>query len=172
MLIYNAAVCRRIRKRGDIKLNVSLSCYSNPGFLMCQPTHSLKLPALFTFLKRAPVITHTHVYPDGSYNLYASCIAACWLCCAIVHQMTKNCQTCSILRPEVATAGDVVLRAPAIAGSGEAGSGEGAPAMLEVMMGVLVGVALLPLLPELAIKAPAHHMTLTSIRTHIALTAQ
>ncbi len=142
---------------------------------MCQPTHSLKLPALFTFLKHAPVITHTHVYPDGSYDLYASCIAARWRCCAIVHQMTKSSQICSILRPEVATAGDVVLRAPRVAtpaGSGEAGAGAGAPAMLEVMMGVLLGVALLALLPELAIKAPAHHITLTSKRTHVALTVQ
>lgn len=64
---------------------------------------------------------------------------------------------CSILRPEVATAGDLVSRAtPPVAGSGEV-----APTMLEVMMGVSVGLAVLPLLPELAIKAPAHHMKLT-----------
>ena len=93
-------------------------------------------------------------------------------CCAIVHQMTKNCQICSVLRPEVATAGDVVLRAPAIAGSGEAGSGEGAPAMLDVMLGVLVGVAVLPLSPELAIKAPAHNIILASSMTQVALTVQ
>ena len=83
-------------------------------------------------------------------------------CCAIVHHMTKRCQLCSILRPEVATAGDVVLRAPGVATPATAGSGEGASAMLEVMMGVLLGLALLPLLPELAIKAPAHRATSVS----------
>ena len=80
--------------------------------------------------------------------------------------MTKSCQICSSLRPEVATAGDVVLRAPGVVTPVIASSGEGAPAMLEVMMGVLVGVSVgvtvLPLLPELAIIAPAHNITSTS----------
>ena len=66
------------------------------------------------------------------------------------------------MRPEVATAGDVVLRAPGLATPAIAGSGEGPSAMLEVMVGVLLGLALLPLLPELAIKAPAHHATTIS----------
>ena len=57
-------------------------------------------------------------------------------------------------------------------GSGDAGSGEDAPAMLEVMLGVAVGVALLALLPEFAIKAPAHNITSTSGKTQVALTVQ